>query len=173
MVSQEAFILNASVRENIAFGRLEATEEEIRRAVRAARADRFVESLQQGYDTVLGEHGFRLSGGQRQRLAIARAVLRDPELLILDEATSQLDSESERQIQAALGSLRADRTMLVIAHRLSTVVAADLILVLEGGRLVEHGTHAELLGRGGAYAQFWRLQSEGAARSPETAAPVP
>lgn len=173
MVSQEAFILNATVRENVAFGRLEATDEEVRRAVRAARAEEFVEQLQEGYDTVVGEYGFRLSGGQRQRLAIARAVLRDPQVLILDEATSQLDSESERQIQEALSRLRSDRTLLVIAHRLSTVVAADKILVLESGRLVEHGTHLELLGRGGSYARFWRLQSEGAELPPEAAAPVP
>ena len=173
MVSQEAFILNATVRENVAFGRLEATDEEVRRAVRAARAEEFVEQLQEGYDTIVGEHGFRLSGGQRQRLAIARAVLRDPQVLVLDEATSQLDSESERQIQEALSRLRSDRTLLVIAHRLSTVVAADQILVLESGRLAERGTHLELLGRGGPYARFWRLQSEGAERPPEAAAPVP
>ena len=173
MVSQQAFILNATVRENIAFGRLDASDEEIRRAVRAAGAEGFVERLQQGYDTVLGEHGFRLSAGQRQRLAIARAVLRDPQLLILDEATSHLDSESERRIQEALTRLRADRTLLVIAHRLSTVVAADRILVLAGGRLVEQGSHAELLDQDGHYARFWRLQSEAAERPSETAASLP
>ncbi len=172
MVSQEAFILNASVRENIAFGRLTATDEEIRAAAGAARAARFIERLDQGYDTVLGEHGFRLSAGQRQRLAIARAVLRDPDLLVLDEATSHLDSQSERYIQEALAQLRTDRTLLVIAHRLSTVVAADLILVLEGGRLVEQGCHAELLERDGSYARFWRLQSQGAEPAPGAAAPV-
>ena len=173
MVSQEAFILNATVRENIAFGRLAASDEEVREAARAARAEEFIERLDQGYETVLGEHGFRLSAGQRQRLAIARAVLRDPELLVLDEATSHLDSESERQIQEALASLRTDRTLLVIAHRLSTVIAADRILVLEGGLLVEEGTHAELLARGGPYARFWRLQSQGAGQDSETAAPTP
>ncbi len=173
MVSQDAFILNASVRENLAFGRLEATDEEIRAAAAAAGADEFIQRLRDGYDTVLGEHGFRLSAGQRQRLAIARAVLREPGLLILDEATSHLDSEAERQIQEALGRLRADRTLLVIAHRLSTVVAADRVLVIERGRLVEEGSHRELLARGGPYARFWKLQAEAADRLPEAAAPAP
>jgi subfamily B ATP-binding cassette protein MsbA len=173
MVSQESFILNATVRENILFGRLGADNTAVEAAARAAGADEFIGRLRDGFDTLLGEHGFRLSAGQRQRLAIARAVLRDPGLLLLDEATSHLDSRSERQIQQALGRLRADRTVLVIAHRLSTVVAADRILVLEKGRLVEAGSHAELLDRGGSYARFWRLQSEASERPPETAAPLP
>ena len=172
VVSQDALLLNASVRENIAFGRLDASPEEIRAAARAAGADRFIADLRDGYDTVVGEHGFRLSGGQRQRLAIARAVVRNPELLILDEATSQLDSESERQIQEAVDRLRAGRTLVVIAHRLSTVVSADRILVLSGGRLAEQGDHRQLLARGGLYSRSWQLQSRESGRPPEAAAPV-
>lgn len=159
VVTQDSFILHASVRENIAFGRLEAGEQEILAAARAADADGFIRGLAQGYDTVIGDRGYRLSAGQRQRLALARAILRNPEVLILDEATSQLDSRSERAIHGALARLRGGRTILIIAHRLSTLTRADRILVLDRGRLVESGTHQELLRQQGRYANLWRLQS--------------
>jgi subfamily B ATP-binding cassette protein MsbA len=161
VVSQDTFIFNASIRENIAFGKLKAGEDEIVAAARAASAHDFIMETTHGYDTVVGDRGYRLSGGQRQRIAIARAILRDPDILVLDEATSDLDSQAEKQIQRALDRLREERTVLAIAHRLSTVCGADQILVLERGRLVESGTHAALLTRDGAYAAFWRLQGGG------------
>ncbi len=164
VVSQDTLLLHASVRDNIAFGRPQASDQEIRAAARVAHAEEFIADLTAGYDTLVGERGHRLSSGQRQRLAIARAVLRDPDLLILDEATSHLDSESERLIQESLARLRADRTLVVIAHRLSTVAAADQILVLDGGRLIERGDHRQLLAAAGLYARLWRLQSESAER---------
>lgn len=167
VVSQDTFIFNTSIRDNIAFGRLDAGEDEIIDAARAAHAHDFIMQLSQGYDTVVGDRGYRLSGGQRQRIAIARAILRDPEILVLDEATSDLDSHSERLIQQALDGLRADRTVLAIAHRLSTIAMADRILILENGRLVEQGTHRELVEQHGRYAHFWRLQSD-AVSSPRT-----
>ena len=125
-----------------------------------AHAHEFITELSDGYDTVVGDRGYRLSGGQRQRIAIARAVLRDPDILILDEATSALDTQSELLIQAALDHLRQERTILVIAHRLSTVARADRIIVLDEGRLIEQGTHAELLALGGRYATLWYAQSK-------------
>ena len=158
-VSQDTFIFHASVRENIAFGRLVASEEEIVDAARTAHAHEFISELVDGYDTVVGDQGYRLSGGQRQRLAIARAVLRDPEILILDEATSDLDSRAERLIQEAIGRLRSKRTVLAIAHRLSTIAMADLILVLDRGRIVESGNHRELLAQDGVYSRLWKLQA--------------
>ncbi len=158
-VSQDTFIFHASVRENIAFGRLVASEEEIVDAARTAHAHEFISELVDGYDTVVGDQGYRLSGGQRQRLAIARAVLRDPEILILDEATSDLDSRAERLIQDAIGRLRSKRTVLAIAHRLSTIAMADLILVLDRGRIVESGNHRELLAQDGVYSRLWKLQA--------------
>ncbi len=124
-----------------------------------AHADEFISELESGYDTQLGDRGFRLSGGQRQRLAMARAFLRDPEVLILDEATSNLDSQSEYLIQRALGSFGENRTVVIVAHRLSTVRGADKILVMHQGRLVEQGTHDELIERKGTYAEMWRLQA--------------
>jgi subfamily B ATP-binding cassette protein MsbA len=158
LVAQEASLFDDTVRANIAYGRLSATEAEIEAAAAAAGADRFIAELPQGYDTLVGEHGTRLSGGQRQRLAIARAMLKDAPILLLDEATSALDNESERQVQAALKRLMQGRTTLVIAHRLSTIVGADLICVMDRGRIVESGKHAQLLARGGLYARLYETQ---------------
>src|SRR5216117_1757020 len=158
IVSQETILLNDTVFANIAYGRSDFTLEQVRAAAQAANADDFIARLPQGYDTVLGERGTRLSGGQRQRIAIARAVLRDPPILILDEATSQLDTESERLVQDAIDRLMQHRTVLVIAHRLATVQHADLIVVLEDGRLVQRGTHPELLAADGLYRRLYNLQ---------------
>jgi subfamily B ATP-binding cassette protein MsbA len=158
LVAQEASLFDDTMRVNIAYGRLDATDAEIAAAAAAAGADRFIAELPQGYDTLVGEHGTRLSGGQRQRLAIARAMLKDAPILLLDEATSALDNESERQVQAALKRLMQGRTTLVIAHRLSTIVGADLICVMDRGRIVESGKHAQLLARGGLYARLYETQ---------------
>ena len=163
IVFQDTFLFHASVRENLLYARPEAGDEELRAACRAAYVDHLISSLPDGYDTVVGERGHRLSGGEKQRMAIARVILKDPRILILDEATSNLDTESERLIQAALQPLFRGRTSVVIAHRLSTVLAADQILVLERGRLVEQGTHLELLSRGELYARLYRMQFEPAA----------
>jgi subfamily B ATP-binding cassette protein MsbA len=160
IVSQDTVLFNDSVRANIAYGATERfTDAQVEAAARAANAHAFIAALPQGYDTVLGERGTRLSGGQRQRLAIARALLTDPPILILDEATSALDTESERLVQEAIDRLLAGRTVFVIAHRLSTVVSATRILVLDRGRVIEEGTHADLLARGGQYARLHALQS--------------
>jgi ATP-binding cassette, subfamily B, bacterial MsbA len=159
IVSQDTVLFNDTVRNNIAYGSADRfAQEQVERAARAANAHDFITALPNGYDTVLGERGTRLSGGQRQRLAIARALLVDPPILILDEATSALDTESERLVQEAVDRLLAGRTVFVIAHRLSTVVHADLILVLDHGRIVERGTHAELLARQGSYFRLHALQ---------------
>ncbi|MCC7016368.1 MAG: ATP-binding cassette domain-containing protein [Rhodospirillales bacterium] len=158
LVSQEVTLFDDTVRANIASGRAGAGEGDIRAAARAAGADEFIAALPQGYDTIVGERGVKLSGGQRQRLAIARAMLKNAPILLLDEATSALDSEAERQVQAALAHLTKGRTTLVIAHRLSTVTSADQICVVEAGRIVERGSHAELLARGGAYARIHASQ---------------
>ncbi|HWO87912.1 MAG TPA: ABC transporter ATP-binding protein [Gemmatimonadales bacterium] len=158
VVLQDNFLFDGTVAENIAFARPHSTREDIERVARIAHADEFIRALPQGYDTVVGERGVKLSGGQRQRVAIARAILADPRILILDEATSSLDSESEAQIQDGLRRLRAGRTTFVIAHRLSTIVSADQILVLENGEIVERGTHRELLALGGRYRQLYDRQ---------------
>ena len=158
LVSQEVSLFDDTVRGNIAYGRFGASDEDIEAAARAAGADRFVCELPDGYDTLVGEHGVRLSGGQRQRIAIARAMLKDAPILLLDEATSALDSESERHVQAALHSLMRGRTTVVIAHRLSTVIGADLICVMDRGRIVETGRHAQLLARSGLYARLYETQ---------------
>jgi subfamily B ATP-binding cassette protein MsbA len=151
-------LFNDSVRNNIAYGRADLPLERVREAAAAAYADEFVMELAQGYDTVIGEGGFHLSGGQRQRLAIARALLKDAPILILDEATSHLDTESEILVQRAIYNLMEGRTALVIAHRLSTVTRADRIVVMERGQIVEQGSHAELLARGGSYKRLYDLQ---------------
>jgi subfamily B ATP-binding cassette protein MsbA len=158
VVSQDTVLLHDSVRNNIAYGRPQATEAEIQAAARAANAHEFIIQLPDRYDTRLGERGTRLSGGQRQRIAIARALLRDAPILILDEATSALDTESERLVQEAIERLMQDRTVLVIAHRLATVRDADRIVVLEDGRVVEQGTHAQLFAAGGLYRRLHDLQ---------------
>ena len=145
-------------RRNISFGRPGAAFGDIERATRAAHAHEFVERLKNGYDTIIGEKGYILSGGQQQRLALARALLRNPDILVLDEATSALDTVSERLIQRALKDMHSYRTILVIAHRLSTVVNSDQIIVLEDGQISEHGTKEELLKKAGKFAQLWNLQ---------------
>jgi len=160
MVPQEVVIFAASARDNLRYGNWNATEDELWQAARDANADEFLRALPEGLDTFMGEGGARLSGGQRQRIAIARALLRDAPLLLLDEATSALDAESERLVQDALDRLMADRTTIVIAHRLATVRAADRIVVMDGGRIVEEGTHSTLNARGGLYARLARLQFE-------------
>ncbi len=158
MVLQDSFLFDGTIRENVAFSRPGASAEQILEACRTARVDEFAERFELGYDTVIGERGVKLSGGQRQRISIARAILADPRILILDEATSSLDSESEQLIQQGLSSLMRGRTTFVIAHRLSTIRRADQILVVEAGEIVERGTHAELLAREGRYFELYSRQ---------------
>lgn len=163
-VSQDVYLFHGSVRENIAYGTFDATDEAIVRAAQIAEAHDFIMSLPQGYDTIVGERGQKLSGGQRQRISIARAVLKDPPVLILDEATSAVDNETEAAIQRSLEKIAVDRTTILIAHRLSTIRNADIIFVLEQGALKEQGRHEELLARNGIYASLWRVQAGERAR---------
>ncbi|MBI4231496.1 MAG: ABC transporter ATP-binding protein, partial [Planctomycetes bacterium] len=159
LVSQDVFLFDGTVRDNIAYGDPEASEEAVRRAARQACAEEFIERLPRGYDAWIGERGIKLSGGQRQRIALARAILKDAPVLILDEATSSVDTETERLIQENLAAITRGRTAIVIAHRLSTIRRADRIVVLDAGRLAEEGTHDELVARGGVYASLWAVQS--------------
>jgi ATP-binding cassette, subfamily B, bacterial len=162
-VAQDPAVFGASVVDNIRYGSLDANEAAVRRAAELAAADEFIRSLPRGYETVLGERGVTLSGGQRQRIAIARAILKDAPILLLDEATSALDAESEALVQGALDKLMQGRTTLVVAHRLATVLSSDRILVLDAGRIVEEGNHADLVARNGLYARLARLQFEAGA----------
>jgi ATP-binding cassette subfamily B protein len=158
-VGQDVYLFDGTVRENLQYGAFDASHEEMVAAARAAESHEFVSRLPDGYDTRIGERGVKLSGGQRQRLSIARAMLQDPAILVLDEATSSVDTETELYIQRALDTLTEGRTSVVIAHRLSTVRSADLILVLDGGGVAERGTHDELLARPGLYATLWGIQA--------------
>jgi ATP-binding cassette subfamily B protein len=158
VVTQDAHLFHETIRSNLLLARPEATEEELREALRGAQILHFVDSLPDGLDTVVGDRGYRLSGGEKQRIAIARVLLKAPDIVVLDEATAHLDSESEVAVQRALRTALAGRTSLVIAHRLSTVREADLILVVEDGRIVERGRHEELVRIGGLYADLYRTQ---------------
>jgi ATP-binding cassette subfamily B protein len=158
-VAQEPFLFYGTVGENIAYGTFDADDAAIETAARRAAAHEFIENLPEGYETMVGERGVKLSGGQRQRVALARTFLKEPEILVLDEATSHVDTETEAIIQRSLRDLATDRTTIAIAHRLSTVKDADTILVLEGGRIVESGTHGDLLAEDGLYANLWRVQA--------------
>ena len=159
LVSQEPFLFHGTVAENITYGSFTASPAAIARAASLAEAAGFIEALPQGYDTLVGERGIRLSGGQRQRIALARAILKDPPVLVLDEATASVDNETEAAIQRSLDLITAGRTTLVIAHRLSTVRHAHRIVVLENGGIVEQGSHDELIAAAGAYARLWRVQA--------------
>jgi subfamily B ATP-binding cassette protein MsbA len=164
IVTQETVLFDDTIASNIAYGRPSATRAEIEAAARSAHAHEFIAALDDGYDTMIGERGQRLSGGQRQRIAIARAILRDSPILVLDEATSSLDAESESLVQQALSNLMTNRTSFVIAHRLSTVRRADVIVVLDEGRIVESGKHEDLIAKGGPYAKLYELQLQEEAR---------
>lgn len=161
MVTQETYLFHDTIRTNLTYAKIDATQEEIESAARAANIHNFITDLSDGYDTIVGERGYRLSGGEKQRIALARVILKDPRILVLDEATSHLDSESEALIQEALKRVMAGRTSIVIAHRLSTILAADLILVMDRGKIVERGTHNELIALNGLYAQLYETQFRG------------
>ena len=161
MVTQETYLFHDTIRTNLTYAKTDATQDEIESAARAANIHNFITDLPEGYDTIVGERGYRLSGGEKQRIALARVILKDPRILVLDEATSSLDSESEALIQDALKRVMAGRTSIVIAHRLSTILAADLILVMDRGQIVEQGTHEQLLALGGLYRQLYETQFRG------------
>jgi ATP-binding cassette subfamily B protein/subfamily B ATP-binding cassette protein MsbA len=169
IVQQDVFLFDGSVSDNIAYGRKSATQADVEDAARRANAHEFIVKLPQQYDTFIGERGVKLSGGQQQRLAIARAILKAPQILILDEATSNLDTESEQLIQASMATLLAGRTTFVIAHRLSTIRRADVILLMEEGRVIERGTHAELMEARGLYHEMVLRQMESAGQDVEMA----
>jgi ATP-binding cassette subfamily B protein len=169
VVPQDTVLFNDTIHYNIKYGRPDATESEIEASAKLAQIDAFIRTLPEGYKTMVGERGLKLSGGEKQRVAIARTILKGPPILILDEATSALDSHTEKEIQDALDRVAKDRTTLVIAHRLSTIVHADTILVLDKGRLIESGTHAELMERGGLYASLWNRQRDAEAARAELA----
>ena len=163
MVLQDTWLFHGTIRDNLAYGNPSATEEQIREAARVTYVDRFVHSLPAGYDTVVDDSGDNLSAGEKQLMTIARAFLADPSILVLDEATSSVDTRTEVLIQEAMNALRANRTSFVIAHRLSTIRGADVILVMDGGRIVEQGSHDELIARGGPYARLHQAQFAGQA----------
>ena len=158
-MAQDVFLFHGTVRENLTYGRPDATDDDVRRCATLAEASEFIEAMPDGYDSVVGERGQKLSGGQRQRLTLARAILRDPAILVLDEATSAVDNETEAAIQRSLEKVSAGRTAIVIAHRLSTVRHAHRIHVMEAGLVIEAGTHEELVDLGGLYAALWRVQT--------------
>jgi len=160
IVPQDTVLFNDTIRYNVGYGRPQATEQEIEEAAKLASIDRFIENLPEGYETIVGERGLKLSGGEKQRVAIARTILKAPRILLFDEATSALDSRTEQEIQESLREVSKDRTTLVIAHRLSTVVDADEIIVLDAGRISEKGSHKDLLEKGGQYAEMWARQQE-------------
>ncbi len=161
LVPQEVTLFNDTLRFNLAYARLDASDEEIMAAVRRAQLGAFIESLPLGLDTKVGERGLKLSGGEKQRVGVARAILLDPKILILDEATSSLDSTTEREVQAALKEAARGRTTIAVAHRLSTISGADMILVFDQGEIVERGTHQDLIAMGGLYASLWQRQTGG------------
>jgi ABC-type transport system involved in Fe-S cluster assembly fused permease/ATPase subunit len=170
VVPQDTVLFNDTIRYNLLYGKPDASEAEIEAAARLAQIDAFIKTLPQGYGTMVGERGLKLSGGEKQRVAIARTILKAPPILMLDEATSALDSHTEKEIQDALDKVSRNRTTLVIAHRLSTIVTADNIIVLDKGQLVEQGTHAELMERGGLYASLWNRQRQAEKAREELAA---
>ena len=158
MVTQETYLFHDTIRTNLLYAKPDASQAELEAAAKVAHIHDFITGLSDGYDSIVGERGYRLSGGEKQRVAIARVVLKDPRILVMDEATSHLDSQSEALIQDALSQIMRGRTSIVIAHRLSTILAADTILVLDRGAIVEHGTHAELLNQAGLYAGLYETQ---------------
>jgi len=170
IVPQDTVLFNDTIYYNIRYGRPDASREEVIAAAQAAHIHDFIESLPEGYEAKVGERGLKLSGGEKQRVAIARAILKSPRILIFDEATSALDSKSEKSIQAELNRIARGHTTLVVAHRLSTVMDADQILVMDRGRITERGTHRDLLDRGGSYAQMWALQQQEEAEREKAAA---